>query len=80
MGFRLATIAFICTSCSVGTAAEWTNPSERYSQAYEAYLDLQCPIQTNAIKHFVYLARDRERLRHHVRIRAEISSLHRPAS
>lgn len=65
MRFCLAAIAFMSATCSVGAAAEWKNPSERYSRAYEAYLDLKCPIQTNAIKHFVYLARDRERLRGH---------------
>jgi hypothetical protein len=54
---------------SVGAAADWANPGERYSRAYEAYLDSQCPIRANAIKHFVYLARDRERLRGHTFLR-----------
>lgn len=61
----LTAIAFMFATGSVSAAAEWVNPGERYSRAYEAYLDLQCPIPASAIKHFVYLARDRERLRGH---------------
>jgi hypothetical protein len=63
---RLAAIAFMLAASIVGAAAEKRDPGERYSRAYEAYLDSECPIPANAIKHFVYLARDRHRLRGHV--------------
>jgi hypothetical protein len=65
MRSRLAVIAFMFATPGFGAAAESPNPAERYSRAYEAYLDSRCPIQANAIKHFVYLARDRQRLRGH---------------
>jgi hypothetical protein len=45
------------------------NPADRYSKAYEAYLDARCPIASSAIKHFVYLSRDRARLRDHAFLR-----------
>ena len=46
-------------------ASNWDNPGERYSKAYKAYLGAACPIGSDAIKHFVYLAGDRGRLRGH---------------
>ena len=58
-------------SATAGAASGWVNPSERYADAYKAYLDAKCPIEKNEIKHFVYLARDRERLRGHVLLESE---------
>jgi hypothetical protein len=65
MRFRFAAIAFMFATSSVGSAAESPDPADRYSRAHEAYLDSQCPLPANSIKHFVYLARDRQRLRGH---------------
>ena len=45
--------------------SEWENPSERYSEAYKQYLDAECPIVEDGIKHFVFFARDREAVRNH---------------
>jgi hypothetical protein len=50
---------------SIADTAKWVNPADRHGRAHEAYLDRQCPLPATAIKHFVYLARDRERLRGH---------------
>ena len=69
MKLRLAAFAFMFATSGAGAAAGKHNPAERYSRAYEAYLDLQCPIQANAIKHFVHLARSRERLQGHAFLR-----------
>lgn len=58
----LVVLAFI--TCSAA-AADWENPSERYSEAYQAYLDARCPIPEDDIKHYVYFARDRDALQDH---------------
>jgi hypothetical protein len=71
MRLRLAAVAVMFATSSVGAAPGWANPAERHSRAYEAYLDRQCPLPATAIKHFVYLARDRERLRDHALLRNE---------
>lgn len=62
---HLAAFVLVLASSSVHAASNWANPSERYSKAYEAYTDATCPIATSEIKHFVYLSRDRQRLRDH---------------
>jgi hypothetical protein len=61
----IATLAFFLAIAEAHAASNWANPGERYSKAHEAYLDATCPIGSSAIKHFVYLSRDRERLRNH---------------
>ena len=71
MKFRSAVLACIFLSATASAASGWVNPSERYTDAYKAYLDAKCPIEKNEIKHFVYLARDRERLRGHVLLESE---------
>src|SRR6266513_3544762 len=45
--------------------AQWTNPSERYADAYKKYADAKCPIPEDGIKHFVYFARDRQAIHDH---------------
>jgi hypothetical protein len=66
MKLPLTALGCLFISANV-TAADsgWVNPSERYADAYKAYLDAKCPIENNDVKHFVYFARDRERLRDH---------------
>ncbi len=61
---RGALCGFISTVV-VSADARWDNPSDRYADAYKAYLDAKCPIEKNGMKHFVYFARDRERMRGH---------------
>ena len=62
---HIAAFAFFLAITDTHAASDWVNPGERYSKAYEAYLDATCPIRVSAIKHFVYLSRDRQRLRDH---------------
>jgi len=50
---------------SINASAERENPSERYSNSYKTYVDAQCPIAQDEIKHFVYFARDREAIHNH---------------
>ena len=45
--------------------ADWDNPAERYADAYKQYLDAECPLSEDNIRHFVYLSRDREALQNH---------------
>ncbi|MEO0450806.1 MAG: hypothetical protein AAFZ74_10870 [Pseudomonadota bacterium] len=44
----------------------WKNPADKYENSYQVYLDAECPIGPDDIKHFVYFARDRARIRNHV--------------
>jgi hypothetical protein len=62
---HIAALAFLLAVAGAHAASSWANPAERYSNAHEAYLDATCPIGSSAIKHFVYLSRDRHRLRDH---------------
>lgn len=41
------------------------NSSERYSDVYKKYMDAECPIGEDNIKHFVYFAREREAIHDH---------------
>ncbi len=54
---------------TVAPAAEWDNPADRYLDAHRAYVDATCPLPEDGIRHFVYFARDRERLPGHVLLR-----------
>lgn len=45
--------------------AKWNNPADRYKNAYQAFLEADCPIGADDITHFVYFARDRHRIRDH---------------
>ncbi len=45
--------------------SEWEDPSERYSDAYKQYMDAECPLDEDEIKHYVYFARDRESMQNH---------------
>jgi hypothetical protein len=66
---HIAVLAFVLAITRSHAASNWDNPAERYSKAHEAYLDATCPIAAGAIKHFVYLSRDRERLHDHAFLR-----------
>lgn len=52
----------VWTCCN---AQELISRSEKYANAYKAYLDAACPIANDSIQHFVYFARDRESLIDH---------------
>ncbi|WP_299472726.1 hypothetical protein [uncultured Roseibium sp.] len=47
------------------------NPSERYLTEYKKYLDASCPLETDAIDHFVYFARDRDAIHNHALLETE---------
>lgn len=66
---RIALFAFCVAVADIQAASNEGNPAERYSKAYEAYLDATCPVGASDIQHFVYLARDRQRLRDHTFLR-----------
>jgi hypothetical protein len=62
---HIAALASVLAIANTQASTRWENPAERYSKAYEAYLGATCPIAAGSIKHFVYLSRDRQRLRDH---------------
>ena len=65
---RSAAIATLWTLVAVAgsdASTEWKNPGERYADAYKAFVDAQCPLEQDEIRHFVYFARDREAIRDH---------------
>ncbi len=70
-GLRTELVAVVVAFCAFCwapanlTSQEWTNPSERYADAHEKYLEASCPIPDSQIDHLVYLARDRARLEGH---------------
>lgn len=41
------------------------NKANRYINAYKQYLNARCPLAKDSIKHFVYFAGDRQRIRNH---------------
>ena len=53
-----------CWLCG-SSQARWSNPSERYADAYKRYASAECPIAEDGIKHFVYFARDRQAIHDH---------------
>lgn len=50
---------------TVSTNGADGNPADRYADAYKQYLDADCPIGEDGMKHFVYFARDREAIHGH---------------
>lgn len=44
---------------------EWSNPADKYKNAYIDFVDADCPIGPDNISHFVYFARDRHGIRNH---------------
>lgn len=58
---------FLLVALAQGNDGEsgWQNPADRYADAHLAYRDAACPLADRGIRHFVYFARDRERLRGH---------------
>ncbi len=59
----LALVSFL--SVHVCLAQEWENPADKYKNAYKAYLDRTCPVESDNIQHFVYFSRDREKIVDH---------------
>jgi hypothetical protein len=51
--------------CCFQLFAEWENPADRYADAYKTYEGASTPIKEDGIKHFVYFARDREKIHNH---------------
>ena len=47
---------------SPASFAKWANPADKYADSYKSFLAATCPIQADNIKHFVYFARDREKI------------------
>ncbi len=64
----LRTLPLALALVTQNTTAEepaWDNPADRYKDAWRAHADATCPIPVDDIRHFVYFARDRDRLRDH---------------
>lgn len=64
-GYGKLLVSFLVLLMYSSSNAQWTNPSERYADAYKKYADATCPIPEDGIKHFVYFARDREAIHDH---------------
>lgn len=62
---RRGTVAATVLLSSALSAADWQNPADRYAEAYRQFLDADCPLAESDVRHFMYVARDRERLRGH---------------
>jgi hypothetical protein len=63
-GKLLVFLLMQCWLCG-SSQARWSNPSERYADAYKRYASAECPIAEDGIKHFVYFARDRQAIHDH---------------
>lgn len=61
----ISSLIFIGLICSPISAQKWKNPGDRYAEAYKEYMDADCPIGEDGMKHFVYFARDRGSMRGH---------------
>jgi hypothetical protein len=70
---KLAALKWVFAFCVVLLAvlshdrgqAGWESPADRYLTAYQQYDSASCPFTSSKIRHFVYFARDRERIRNH---------------
>ncbi len=58
-------ILFLGYLMTIDVFGQGENPANRYIDAYKQYLGATCPIAPDSIKHFVYFARDRERIQNH---------------
>lgn len=47
------------------------NKANRYANAYQKYLNANCPLEKDEIKHFVYFSRNRDQLQNHSLINTE---------
>lgn len=61
--FGLSALTSLCATIAVSET--WQNPAERYVSIHENYADATCPIAPDAIRNFVYFAKDRDALRAH---------------
>jgi hypothetical protein len=57
--------ALLLVSQATHTFGQKKNLADRYVDAYKQYLGAACPLGKDAIKHFVYFARDRQAIRDH---------------
>jgi hypothetical protein len=64
--FCALSFAVLASFSYAGCLAEWVNPADRYLEAYRQFDTAACPFVDSNIKHFVYFARSRERIRDHV--------------
>ena len=51
--------------CTISSAQEVSDASEKYKEAYKKYLNASCPITKDSIQHFVYFSRDRQSIINH---------------
>lgn len=60
-------VAFVLVALilSISVIAQVHNPADKYTDAYKQYEDASCPLPENGIKHFVYFARDRDKIHDH---------------
>ncbi|MEX0321047.1 MAG: hypothetical protein AB3N63_02740 [Puniceicoccaceae bacterium] len=61
----VSSLILLTLLCSSISAQKWQNPGDRYANAYKDYMDADCPIGEDGMKHFVYFARDRGSMRGH---------------
>ncbi|MEM6690786.1 MAG: hypothetical protein AAF664_15235 [Planctomycetota bacterium] len=66
---RLLLLACIASLASPCVSQE--NGRARYAQAYRQYLNAECPVPQDDIRHFVYFARDREAIIDHPFLNSE---------
>jgi hypothetical protein len=62
--FHLSLILLGCF-ITANLSGQSENPANRYMDAYKQFLNATCPLEPDSIKHFVYFARDRERIHNH---------------
>ena len=58
-------LSVLLVSQATGTFGQKKDLADRYVDAYKQYLGMPCPLEKNAIKHFVYFARERQAIRDH---------------
>ena len=58
-------MTFLIYALANDCLADWEDPADRYKDAYKHYLSAQCPFSSGEIKHFVYLIRERQRIKNH---------------
>lgn len=62
---KYISLLFLGCLMSIQTFGQYENPADRYVGAYKQYLDADCPLERDSIKHFVYFSRDRELIHDH---------------
>lgn len=65
VSFSWIALISICPLMGETQERNWNSPADKYKDAYVEFLDADCPIANDDISHFVYFARDRQRIRNH---------------